>query len=69
MKNKEIFNLYEGLHEISQDKELKFNVRISYTFAKDKNIIIIKKYIHYKYLLYSYTPKYFIASSNVGKLL
>ena len=39
MKNKEIFNLYEGLHEISQDKELKFGVRISYTLAKDKNIL------------------------------
>ena len=38
MKNKEIFNLYEGLHEISQDKELKFGVRISYTFAKDKGV-------------------------------
>ena len=39
MKNKEIFNLYEGLYEISQDKELKFGVRISYIFAKNKNIL------------------------------
>lgn len=39
MTNKEIFNLYEGLYEISQDKELKFGVRISYTFAKNKNIL------------------------------
>ena len=39
MKNKDIFNLYEGLYEISQDKELKFGIRVSYTFAKNKNLL------------------------------
>ena len=39
MTNKEIFNLYEGLYELSQDKDLKFGVKISYIFAKNKNIL------------------------------
>ena len=39
MTNKEIFSLYEGLYEISQDKELKFGARISYIFAKNKNLL------------------------------
>lgn len=39
MTNKEIFNLYEGLYELSQDKDLKFGVKISYIFAKSKNIL------------------------------
>lgn len=39
MTNKEIFNLYEGLYELSQDRDLKFGVKISYIFAKNKNIL------------------------------
>lgn len=39
MTNKEIFNLYEGLYKLSQDKDLKFGVKISYIFAKNKNIL------------------------------
>lgn len=39
MKNKDIYDLYEGLYEISQDKELKFEIKISYIFAKNKNIL------------------------------
>ena len=39
MKNKDIYDLYEGLYEISQDKELKFGIKVSYIFAKDKNML------------------------------
>lgn len=39
MTNKEIYNVYEGLCEISQDKTLKFNVKVSYIFAKTKNLL------------------------------
>lgn len=39
MKNKDILNLYEGLYEISQNKDLKFNVKISFILAKNKNIL------------------------------
>ena len=39
MKNKDIYNLYEGLYEISQDKELKFNIKTSYILAKNKHIL------------------------------
>lgn len=38
-EDKDIYDLYEGLYEISQDKELKFGIRISYTFAKNKNLL------------------------------
>ena len=39
MKNKDIFTLYEGLYEIGQDKELKFDIKTSFILAKDKNIL------------------------------
>ena len=39
MKNKEIFSLYEGLYEISQDKDLKFGIKVSYMMAKNKNLL------------------------------
>ena len=39
MKNKDVYTLYEGLAEISQDKELKFNIQTSYTLAKNKNFL------------------------------
>lgn len=39
MKNKEIFSLYEGLYELGQDKELRFGIKISYIFARNKNIL------------------------------
>lgn len=39
MTNREIFNLYEGLCEIGIDKNLKFEIRISYIFAKAKHIL------------------------------
>lgn len=39
MKNKEIFDLYEGLYEIGQDKSLKFEIRATYILAKNKNIL------------------------------
>lgn len=39
MTNKEIMDMYEGLYEISQKPELQFNIRISYIFAKTKNIL------------------------------
>lgn len=39
MTNKEIFDLYEGLCEIGMDKDLKFEIRVSYIFAKAKHIL------------------------------
>lgn len=39
MKNKDIYDLYEGLYEISQDKELKFDIQTSFILAKDKRIL------------------------------
>lgn len=39
MKNKDIYDLYEGLCEIGQDKELKFDIQTSFILAKDKRIL------------------------------
>ena len=39
MTNKEIFSLYEGLTEISNDKELKFNIQTSFVLAKNRSIL------------------------------
>lgn len=39
MKNKDIYDLYEGLYEISQDKELKFDIQTSFILAKDKHTL------------------------------
>lgn len=39
MKNKEVYDLYEGLYEISQNQDLKFNIKLCYSFAKNKNIL------------------------------
>lgn len=36
MKNGEVLELYETLQRISQNKELKFNVALGYTMAKNK---------------------------------
>ena len=39
MTNEQIVDLYEGLSEISQNKDLKFKAVISFVFAKNRNII------------------------------
>lgn len=39
MTNKEIYNLYGGLNEISQNSEYKFNIKTSYILAKNKNLL------------------------------
>lgn len=39
MKNKDIFSLYEGLYELSQDKDLKFNIKTCFILAKNKNLL------------------------------
>lgn len=39
MKNIEVFSLYEGLYEISQNKDLKLNIKVCYVLAKNKNNI------------------------------
>ena len=39
MTNKEIFNLYEGLSELSQDDNIKFSFQIGYCLAYNKNIL------------------------------
>ena len=39
MKNQEIYDLYEGLATIAQDSELKFEARISFYLAKNKNLL------------------------------
>ena len=39
MKNKDIYSLYEALVEISQDKELKFDIKASYYLACNKNVL------------------------------
>ena len=39
MTNKEIFNLYEGLEEIFQDKTFIFDIKTSFKLAKNKNIL------------------------------
>ena len=39
MKNKDIYDLYEGLYEISQDKELKFDIQTSFVLAKNKSLL------------------------------
>lgn len=39
MKNKDIYDLYDGLYEISQDKELKLNARTSFYLARNKNLL------------------------------
>ena len=36
MKNGEVLELYETLQRISQNKELKFNVKLGYAMAKNK---------------------------------
>lgn len=36
MKNGEVLELYETLQRISQNKELKFNIALGYTMAKNK---------------------------------
>ena len=39
MTNAEIINLYEGLYELSQDKDKTFSIKVGYIFAKDKNLL------------------------------
>lgn len=39
MKNKDIFNLYEALEEISQDKDLKFTIQTTYNLAYNLHIL------------------------------
>lgn len=39
MKNKDIWDAYEGLYEISQDTDLKFKATTSYLLAKNKKIL------------------------------
>lgn len=39
MKNKDIYDLYEGLYEISQNKDLKFDIKTSYILAKNKHLL------------------------------
>jgi hypothetical protein len=39
MKNKDIYDLYEGLTIIGQDKELKFDAKTSFYLARNKNLI------------------------------
>lgn len=39
MKNSEIYDLYEGLVLLGRDKDLKFNAKISFYLAKNKNIL------------------------------
>ena len=36
MTNKEIYSIYEGLCELSNNKELQFPIKISYILAKNK---------------------------------
>lgn len=39
MKNKDIYDLYEGLAIIGQDSELKFNAQTSFYLARNKNLL------------------------------
>lgn len=39
MKNKEVYDLYEGLYEIGQRRDLKFNIKLCYSLAKNKNTL------------------------------
>lgn len=39
MKNEDILNLYEGLKEISQNKDLKFDIKTSFILAKNKHVL------------------------------
>lgn len=39
MTNKDIYDLYEGLVEISQDKQLKFSIQTSYFLAYNKKTL------------------------------
>ncbi len=39
MKNGEVLELYEALERIRQNKELKFNVKLGYAIAKNKEIL------------------------------
>lgn len=39
LTNEQIVDLYEGLSEISEDKELKFKATVSFSLAKNKNIL------------------------------
>lgn len=39
MTNEQIVDLYEGLSEISQNKELKFNASLSFALAKNRNLL------------------------------
>ena len=39
MKNKEIYFLYEALNELSEDKEIKFDIQLSYKLAYNKKIL------------------------------
>lgn len=39
MTNKEIFNLYEVLVEISQDKDIKFNIQTTYSLAYNQHAL------------------------------
>lgn len=39
MTNEQIIDLYEGLSEISQNKDLNFKAVVSFIFAKNKNLL------------------------------
>lgn len=39
MKNKTICNIYEGLIQLSQDKDLKFSPKVAFYLAKNKAIL------------------------------
>lgn len=39
MKNKDIYDLYEGLATIGQDNGLKFDARTSFYLARNKNLL------------------------------
>ena len=39
MTNKEIFNLYEGLTQLGESKEVKLKIQASYCLAYDKNVL------------------------------
>lgn len=39
MTNEQIVNLYEGLVEIGENRDLKFKASVSFIFAKNKNLL------------------------------
>lgn len=39
MKNKDIYDLYEGLAAVGQNNELKFDARTSFYLARNKNLL------------------------------